>query len=65
MMEERSGTNCGLEVKFWGVAGREVVVPMASWAVGGVVGRSERSDLLGSIGSLWTNCECVQCEKIG
>lgn len=58
MTEERSGTNCGLEVKFWGVAGREVVVPMASWGVGGVVGSSERRVLVGSKGSLWTNCGC-------
>lgn len=54
-MEERSGRNCGLEVKFCGVAGREVVVPTASWGVAGVVGRSERMDLVGLNGSLCTN----------
>lgn len=51
-MEDSSGTNCGFDVKFWGVTGRELAVPMASCGVGGVVGRRERRDLVGSKGSL-------------
>jgi hypothetical protein len=54
--------NWGLDVKFCGVTGREEAVPIASWGVGGFVGRSERSDFVGSKGSLCTNCVCCQYE---
>jgi hypothetical protein len=49
--EERRGRNCGLDVKFCGVGGNEVTVPIASCGVGGVVGSSDRRDLVGSMGS--------------
>lgn len=52
---DSNGTNWGFDVKFWGVTGVEVAVPMASCGVGGVVGRRERRDFVGSKGSLWTN----------
>jgi hypothetical protein len=39
-----------LGVKFWGVGGRDVQVPMASFWFGGVVGRSVRRDVEGSMG---------------
>ena len=50
--EDRRGTNSGFEVKFCGVTGSEEAVPMDSWGVGGFVGRRERRDFVGSIGSL-------------
>jgi len=50
--EERIGRKSGLGVKFWGVGGRSVQVPMASLWLGGVVGRRARIDVPGSIGCL-------------
>lgn len=41
-------------VKDRGVTGREVQVPIASWGVGGVVGRRERRVLVWSRGWVWT-----------
>jgi hypothetical protein len=55
--EDTMGRNSGFAWKLCGVTGSEVVVPIASWGVGGSVERSERRDLEGSIGSLWTNWE--------
>lgn len=49
------GRNSGFASKLCGVTGSEVVVPIASWRVGGSVERSERRDLDGSSGSLCTN----------
>jgi hypothetical protein len=43
-------------VKFWGVGGREVQVPIASFWFGGSVGRRVRRDVAGSMGCLWTYC---------
>lgn len=48
----------GLGVKFWGVGGREVHVPIASFWLGGTVGRSERRVVEGSMGCLWMYCGC-------
>jgi hypothetical protein len=45
----------GFGVKVWGVGGREVQVPMASFWFGGEVGRSVRRDVAGSMGWGWTN----------
>jgi hypothetical protein len=44
-------------VKFWGVGGREVQAPIASFWFGGSVGRRVRRDVEGSMGCLWTYCE--------
>lgn len=52
--EERMGRKDGFGVKFWGVTGRESQVPIASWGVGGFVGRRESRDLWGSRGCLCT-----------
>lgn len=46
----------GLGVKFWGVGGREVQVPIASFWFGGSVARSVRRFVDGSIGCLCTYC---------
>jgi hypothetical protein len=51
----RRGMNCGFGVKDCGVTGTAEVVPIASWGVGGLVGRRERRDFEGSKGSLCTN----------
>jgi len=42
------GRNEGFWVKFWGVGGRAVHVPRASWGVGGLEGRRVRRRLDGS-----------------
>lgn len=47
-------------VKFWGVGGREVQVPMARRWFEGEVGRRERREREGSMGCLWTYCEMVR-----
>lgn len=52
-------------MKFCGVGGSEEAVPIASWGVGGVVERSERRDLVGSMGSWWTNWSGVSSRKTG
>lgn len=43
-----------LGVKFWGLGGREVHAPMASFWFGGSVGSRESKDVSGSMGCLWT-----------
>jgi hypothetical protein len=47
-------------VKFWGVGGREVQAPMASFWLGGSVGRRVRRDVEGSMGCLWMYWEVVR-----
>jgi hypothetical protein len=46
-------------VKFWGVGGREVQAPIASFWFGGSVGRRVRREVEGSMGCLWTYCEAL------
>jgi hypothetical protein len=46
-------------VKFWGVGGREVQAPIASFWFGGSVGRRVRRDVAGSMGCLCTYCRYV------
>ena len=48
--EERIERKEGLGVKFCGVGGRDVHAPIASFWLGGTVGRSVRRDVEGSIG---------------
>jgi hypothetical protein len=50
--EERIDRKEALGVKFWGVGGREVHAPMASFWFGGVVGRRVRREVAGSMGCL-------------
>jgi hypothetical protein len=50
--EEIIGRKSGFGVKFWGVGGRAVQVPIASFWLGGTVGSKVRIDDAGSIGCL-------------